>query len=78
MGSSKNVEKFLLLLILNNFVANLCFECVDSGIGSEIDLDIMFFSGIDGNNIVRNYLDKLFLQLFKLVFDIKSYFYLLL
>ena len=38
----------------------------------------MLFSGIDRNNVIRNNLDKLFLQLFELVFNIESYFYLLL
>lgn len=61
MGCGVDVQQFLPLLVLQNLVAEIGLECIDSGSGLEANLNLCLLSRVDGDRVIGDDLNELFL-----------------
>jgi hypothetical protein len=78
VSSGKDVKKLLFLLVLNNFIVNIGFECIYPSYRFKINLDIVLFSRVYGNIMVGNKLNKLLFKFLQLSLYVKCDFNLFL
>lgn len=65
-------------MVLQDLVAQVSLECIYSGSGLEAYLDLCLLSRVDGDGVVGDDLDELFLEFLQLVVHIEGYLDLLL